>query len=135
MLEKCLELRAQHAPADKSSIGRLNLLLGQIYDQQGKDSEAESAYGAAVANLTADTPAEVDNRRLALLGRAYALSELRRWQEAYAAWEQLLPLLEDRHDRREEARNQMRRIKPYLPGETNTDDAPAEEPGSTLKSE
>lgn len=123
LLEKCLEMRTKHIPADKSSIGRLNLLLGQLYDQQGKAAEAEAAYGAAVTNLTADTPAEVDNRRMAMLGRAYALSELRRWQEAYATWEQLLPLLEDQHDRREEARNQMRRIKPYLPGETNTDDA------------
>lgn len=125
LLEKCLELRTKHVPADKSSIGRLNLLLGQIYDQQGKDAESETAYGIAIENLTADTPAEVDNRRMAMLGRAYALSELRRWEEAYATWEQLLPLLEDQHDRREEARNQMRRIKPYLPGETKTDDESA----------
>lgn len=119
LLEKCLELRHQHAAADKSALGRINLLLGQIYDQQGKDAAAETAYGAAIANLTADTPEEVDNRRLALLGRAYALSELRRWQESYQTWEQLLPLLQEQNDRREEARNQMRRIKSYLPGEPN----------------
>ncbi len=128
MLEKCLELRTNHIPADKSALGRLNLLLGQLYDQQGKDAEAEAAYGKAVENLTADTPAEVDNRRMAMLGRAYALTELRRWQEAYSTWVQLLPLLEDQHDRREEARNQMRRIKPYLPGESNADEVSEETP-------
>ena len=127
LLQKCLELRQTHMPSDKSAIGRLNLLLGQIYDQQDKGSEAEAAYGAAVENLTADTPDEQDNRRLAMLGRAYALGELRRWQEAYSAWEQLIPLLDEHPDRREEARNQMRRIKPYLSAET-PDDASGENP-------
>ncbi len=118
MLERTLALRQQHLAADKSSIGRIHLLLGQIYDQQGKDAEAGAAYGAAVSHMTGDSPDEVDNRRLALLGQAYALTELRRWQEAYAAWEKLEPLLADQPDRCEEARKQMSRIKPYLPGET-----------------
>lgn len=121
LLEQCLALRQQHLAADKSSIGRVHLLLGQIYDQQGNDKEAEAAYGAAVAHMNTDAPADEDNRRLALLGQAYALTELRRWQEAYGAWEKLLPLLDTQHDRREEARRQMSRIKPYLPGETESE--------------
>ena len=42
------------------------------------------------------------------------LTQLRRWQEAYDAWEQLMPLLGDQHDRREEARTQLRRLKAHL---------------------
>lgn len=117
-LEQALQLRQQHIAADKSSIGRLYLLLGQIYDQQGKDKEAEAAYGTAVTHMTGDSPVDVDNRRLALLGQAYALTELRRWQEAYEVWSKLKPLLADQPDRLEEATWQMSRIKPYLPGET-----------------
>lgn len=122
LLENCLHHRNELTPGDASSLGRINLLLGQIYDQKGRNADAEAAYGAAIARLTGDAPDEVDNRRLALLGRAYALSQLRRWQEAYSAWEQLLPLLEQQRDRREEARNQMRRIKSYIPGEPNDEE-------------
>ncbi len=118
LMQQALQLRIQHLPADKPSIGRLYLLLGQIYDQQGKDKEAEAAYGTAVTHMTGDSPVDVDNRRLALLGQAYALTELRRWQEAYEVWSKLKPLLADQPDRLEEAIWQMSRIKPYLPGET-----------------
>lgn len=112
LLENCLKLRQQSAPADKSALGRVHLLLGQIYDQQGKVDEAEAAYAQAVANLPAEEP---DNRRTALFGHAYTLGELKRWADAYAAWEQLLPLVEEQFDRREEVRSQMRRIKPIIP--------------------
>lgn len=115
LLENSLNLRRQHAPADKNALGRLNLLLGQLYDQQGKNAEAEAAYRVAVESLTSDAPAEQENRLTALLGHAYVLTELQRWAEAYAAWEQVLPLVEDQFDRREEARTQMRRIKPLIP--------------------
>lgn len=115
LLEKCLNLRRRHTPDDKSAQGRLNLLLGQLYDQQGKAAEAEAAYRVAVENLTGDTPDELANRLTALLGHAYVLTELQRWAEAYAAWEQVLPLVQDQFDRREEARTQMRRIKPLIP--------------------
>lgn len=112
LLENCLKLRQQFAPGDKCSLGRVYLLLAQIYDQQGKVAEAEAAYAQAVANLPAE---EQDNRRAALFGHAYALGELKRWADAYAAWEQLLPLVEEQLDRREEVRHQMRRIKPLIP--------------------
>lgn len=115
LLEKCLQLRTQLTPDDKNAIGRLNLLLGQLYDQQGKAVEAEAAYKLAVQNLSGDAPDEVNNRREALLGHAYVLTELKRWAEAYAAWEQVLPLVDDQFDRREEARTQMRLIKPQIP--------------------
>ena len=121
LLENCLKLRNQHAASDKQAIGRVNLLLGQIYDQQGKAAEAEAAYGIAVANHPGDSPEEVENRTTALLGRAYVLADLQRWSEAYDAWQQVLPLLESQHDRREEARAQMRRIKPLIPAEPNAE--------------
>ncbi|MBE6416248.1 MAG: hypothetical protein E7032_06900 [Akkermansiaceae bacterium] len=115
LLENCLNLRRLHTPQDKNALGRLNLLLGQLYDQQGKNAEAETAYRVAVENLAGDTPDEQENRLTALLGHAYVLTELQRWAEAYAAWEQVLPLVNDQFDRREEARTQMRRIKPLIP--------------------
>ncbi len=115
LLEKCLNLRRQYTPDDRSALGRLNLLLGQLYDQQGKAPEAEAAYRVAVENLTGDTPDEQANRLTALLGHAYILTELQRWAEAYAAWEQVLPLVQEQFDRREEVRTQMRRIKPLIP--------------------
>lgn len=121
LMETCLELRRQHTPEDKNALGRLQLLMGQIYDQQGKVTEAESAYGAAVANLATDAPDEQNNRREALLGRAYAQMELKRWADAYSSLEQVLPLVETQLDRREEVRTQMRRIKPMI-------SAPAAEP-------
>ena len=114
-----LKLRQQFAPGDKPAIGRINLLLGQIYDQQGKQQEAEAAYAVAVENQQGDSPDEVENRRMALLGRAYVLSEMQRWADAYATWQQVLPLFENEPDRREEARAQMRRIKPMMPAEPN----------------
>ena len=86
-----------------------------VYDQQGKAAEAEAAYRVAVENLTGDTPDEQANRLTALLGHAYILTELQRWAEAYAAWEQVLPLVQEQFDRREEVRTQMRRIKPLIP--------------------
>ena len=51
---------------------------------------------------------------MAMLGRGYALIELQRWADAYTVWEQTLPLVEDQHDRREEVRSQLRRIKPLI---------------------
>ena len=117
MLEQCLQLRQKHAAADKPAMGRLYLLLAQMYDSLGKVNEAETSYAAAVANLTGNTPDELVNRRTALMGHAYILSDLKRWADSYAAWEQVLPLLNEQYDRREEARAQMRRIKPFIPAE------------------
>ncbi len=123
MLEKCLALRKKHIPADKSSLGRIYLLLGQVYDLQGKTADAESAYGSAVSHLTADTQVDQDNKLIALLGQAHALTELRRWNEAHAAWESLMPLLDGQPDREDEARDHMERIAPYLTPQQPAEDS------------
>ena len=115
LLQSCLKLRQTHASGDKDGIGRINLLLAQIYDQQGKVAEAVSAYTLAVANLSGESPEGQANRRLALFGQAYALTELQRWAEAYAAWEQLLPMVEGETSRVHEVRQQMRRAKSLIP--------------------
>lgn len=117
LLESCLKLRSEQAAADKAALGRLHLLLGQIYDQQGKVAEAEAAYANAVNNLPQDNPDEQINLRTALMGRAYALTEQKRWTEAYETWEKVLPLVAEQHDRREEARQQMRHIKSFISAE------------------
>lgn len=114
LLRKCLELRVKYAPADKQSLGRINLLLGQMYDQQGKIAEAGAAYSQAVQNLQGDKPDVVENRRAALLGLAYCQTQNKQWKEAYATWEQVIPLLGEQYDRLEEVRAQMRRIKPFI---------------------
>lgn len=127
LLENCLNLRRLHTPQDKNALGRLHLLLGQLYDQQGKPAEAEAAYREAVEKLEGDALDEQENRLTALLGHAYVLTELQRWAEAYSAWEQVLPLVQDQFDRREEARSQMRRIKPLIPEAPPADElAPAQ---------
>ena len=123
LLESCLKLRQQYAADDKAALGRVYLLQAQLYDQQGKVVEAVASYAQAVANLPGNEPSEIANRRAALFGYAYALGELKRWAEAYAAWEQVLPLVEEQFDRREEVRSQMRRIKPLISAAL-----PAEEP-------
>lgn len=128
LLENCLQLRRQHTPDDKDALGRINLLLGMLYDQQGKDAEAEAAFAAAVQNLTGNAPDDVDNRRTALFGHAYVLMELQRWADAYAAFEQVKPLVEDQFDRREEVRTQMRRIKPLIPAAPAAAEPPPAQP-------
>lgn len=115
LLEECLKLRQQCAAGDSASTARVNLLLGQIHDQQGRVAEAEAAYAIAMEKLPAEVPEEQGNRLTAMLGRAYALTELQRWADAYAVWQQLLPLVEEQYDRREEVRSQLRRIKPLIP--------------------
>lgn len=135
LLESCLQLRLQHTPGEKAAIGRVYLLLGQIYDQMGKVEAAESAYGKAVAHLTENTPEELYNRRTALFGHAYTLTELQRWDDAYAAWQTLLPMVQDQHDRREEVRAQMRLVKARVtpapePPEPEPQLAPEPEPQS-----
>ena len=117
LLEQCMQLRQQHAPGDKVSQGRVHLLLGQMYDMLGRVAEAEVSYGLAVEYQPGDSPDEVENRTVALMGRAYILTDMKRWAEAYALWQQALPLLETQPDKREEARAQMRRIKPLIPAE------------------
>ena len=124
LLEECLKLRLQCAADDAASLGRVQLLLGQIYDQQGKVAEAEAAYAVAMEKLPADVPAEQENRLAAMLGRGYALTELQRWADALAVWQQVLPLVEEQLDRREEVRSQIRRIRPLVPA------APAAEPAA-----
>lgn len=115
LLQECLKLRQEHAADDVAALGRVNLLLGQIYDQQGKITEAEAAYAVAMEKLPADVPEEQGNRLTAMFGRGYALAELQRWADAYAVWEQALPLVQEQPDRREEVRSQMRRVKPLIP--------------------
>ena len=123
LLEKCLQLRQQYVAEDKVSQGRVHLLLGQMYDMLGKEAEAEVSYGLAVEYQPGDSADEVENRTVALMGRAYILADMKRWAEAYAQWQQVLPLLETQPDKREEARAQMRRIKPLIPAETQPEPA------------
>lgn len=107
VLQRCAVLRGKQAPSDKAGAGRVSLLLAQSMDHRGKTAEAAEMYGKA-AQLLADAGAEeAANLLTALLGRGYALEQLRRWDEGRQVWERITPLVKDTPDRREEARTHL----------------------------
>lgn len=107
MLQRCAALRAKQAPADKAGAGRVALLTAQSLDHRGKTAEAAELYGKAAALLTEAGAAESANLLTALLGRGYALEQLRKWEEGRQVWERITPLVKDTPDRREEARTHL----------------------------
>ncbi len=107
-LGRAAELRATLAPQDATALGRVQLLLGQAQDMQGDASAAAEAYGKAADLLAADASKEAaENRLAALMGRAYALSQLEQWQEAAALWESLQPLAAGNANRETEVEQQL----------------------------
>lgn len=128
-LQECSQLRRKLFAADASSLGRVNLLLGQAYDLKGDAAQAAAAYGQAIAQL----PDGEDNadRLYALLGQAYALTQLRQWEAAAAAWEGLVPLVSSDAARKDEVAAQLQQCKRHLtatPSEaegTDADESPA----------
>lgn len=107
MLQRCATLRSKQAPADKAGAGRVSLLLAQSLDHKGQTEEAAEMYGNAAQLLTEAGAAEAANLLTALLGRGYALEQLRRWNEGREVWERITPLVKDTPDRREEARTHL----------------------------
>lgn len=107
MLQRSAALRAKQAPADKAGAGRVALLTAQALDHRGKTVEAAELYGKAAQLLTEAGEAESANLLTALLGRGYALEQLRKWEEGRHVWERITPLVKDIPDRREEARTHL----------------------------
>lgn len=104
---RCAEMRAQFAPKDLASLGRVTLLTAQALDNLGKTAEAAEQYGSAAALLTQAGEAENANLLTALLGQGYALVQLKQWGAAMQVWERVQPLVKDIPDRREEARRYL----------------------------
>lgn len=128
-LQECSQLRRKLFASDAASWGRANLLLGQAYDLKGDAAQAAAAYGQAIAQL----PSENDNadRLYALLGQAYALTQLQQWENASAAWESLVPLVSSDTARKDEVAAQLQQCKRHLTAtlpeaeRTDADESPA----------
>lgn len=112
MLTRCAELRRKQAAADKAGLGRVTLLTAQAQDHRGQTETAAESYGRAAALLEEAGAPEAANYLTALLGRGYALVQLKQWAEAQPLWEKIQPLVKGQPDRSEEARkllNECRR--------------------------
>lgn len=107
MLTRCAELRRKQAAADKAGLGRVTLLLAQAQDHQGQTEKAAVNYGNAAALLAQAGEPEAANYLTALLGRGYALVQLKQWTEGQKVWETIQPLVKEQPDRREEARTHL----------------------------
>lgn len=107
MLTRCADLRRKQAGADKAGLGRVTLLLAQAQDHQGQTEQAAKNYGTAAALLAQAGEPEAANYLTALLGRGYALVQLKQWAEGQKVWEMIQPLVKDQPDRREEARTHL----------------------------
>ncbi|MBR5895884.1 MAG: tetratricopeptide repeat protein [Akkermansia sp.] len=93
-LQESLTLRNRYFAGDKPAIGRVCFMLAQAYDMAGKTREAAEAYGRAAESLPEPAEgeaAEESARFNALMGRAYALSQLHDWKAAIVAWDALRP--------------------------------------------
>lgn len=107
LLNRCAALRRKQAAGDAAGLGRVTLLLAQAQDHQGRTADAAENYGTAAALLEQAGAPEAANRLTALLGRGYALVQLKKWAEGQQVWESIQPLVKDIPDRREEARTHL----------------------------
>lgn len=116
-----VQLRERCLAQDKEPLGRACLVLAQAQDQAGRVEEAAESYGRAATLF----PEESAARPEALRGRAFALMQLRRWEPAAAAWEELLSLLpRGAYARREEAQDRLNICRRNLPEAAKPQPAP-----------
>ena len=104
---ECLQLRRAHMATELVPQGRIQLELARIYDAQNKAEEACAAYGEAVSLLSTMEDKKEPELISAMFARAYSLTQLRHWTEAYAVWEALQPLVADDKILRNEISVQM----------------------------
>ncbi|MDO5471226.1 MAG: tetratricopeptide repeat protein [Akkermansia sp.] len=125
-LQDAVLMRERHFAADKPALGRVYLALAQAYDMVGKIREAADTYALAVNNLPVEQGEEND-RFNALMGRAYALSQLKDWNNAIMVWQELLQNAKQGSARHREAQEQFdhcRRFGATLPGEEDAEESP-----------
>lgn len=114
-LKRCLDLRKSHFTALQADMGRCLLLMAQVAEQLGKPQEAASAYAEAIPLLRTELSAEnKDNLIAALTAQGILQFHLSHWEASLSAWKELLPLVQDQPDRREEARQYMRQLAPHV---------------------
>ncbi len=105
-LRRCVDLRLSTLPADTESLGRVNLLLGQACDMAGDVESAAKAYAAAIEQLPEATEENPD-RMYAMMGCAYAQSQLKNWDVAIELWSQIIESAHVDNARKNEAKNQL----------------------------
>lgn len=123
-LQEAVQVRNRHFAGDKPALGRVYFSLAQAYDMAGRPREAADTYGSAAANLP-QLPGEESDATSAMLGRAYALSQLGDWNAAIQVWSALRSALprESAHSREvEEQIAHCRRYGATLPEEVDTDE-------------
>lgn len=106
--QECETLRRKDFAGEVLDLGRIVLLQAQTMDQQGRYSDAAEAYGKAAELLKGQDDAFRFNRVIALMGRGYALGQLAQWQPALDTWQEVLPLVEDEPERRNEVQNAIK---------------------------
>ncbi len=129
-LRRCVKLRQSKMPQDTAALGRVNLLLGQACDMAGDAAAAAAAYAQAVEQLPAPTP-ENDDKMYAMMGRAYALTQLKQWTDAAAVWSQIIELSANDKTRLHEAKDQLARCQrhgAHSPEDEEKEEEPAPAP-------
>ncbi len=107
-LTKAAELRERLMGHDAPALGRVYLLLAQSQDMRGDTAAALAAYSRSFELLASATGQDdAENRLSAIMGRAYALGQLKQWEEAAAAWQQAQPLVAGDAAREHEVRHQL----------------------------
>lgn len=120
-LRRCLQLAQKHMAQDATSLGRINLVLGQACDMAGDIPAAASAYAEAIAKLPDSTQHNAD-KLYALEGLAYACTQLKQWDKAADLWQQLIALTPDDKSRQHEAKAQLARCQRHGSETTNADE-------------
>ncbi|MBR1979592.1 MAG: hypothetical protein IJ985_08860 [Akkermansia sp.] len=131
-LNRCVQLRREKMSHDITALGRVNLLLGQACDMAGDAAAAVAAYAQAVEQLPEPTP-ENDDKMYAMMGRAYALSQLKQWTDAAAVWSRIIELSTNDKSRLHEAKDQLERCRrhgAHSPADEEKEDEDSSEPVS-----
>ena len=123
-LRRCVQLRQKKMPQDEAALGRVNLLLGQACDMAGDVAAAAAAYAQAIEKLPEPTP-DNDDKMYAMMGRAYALTQLKQWTDAAAVWSRIIELSANDKARLHEAKAQLDRCRQH--GAPSPDDEEKDE--------
>ncbi len=104
-----VRIRQASLPQDTLALGRLHYYHGQLWDMVGETILAQEEYAGATEALTKWSKGPERDFYLMESGlcNAYALCELKRWQEAVSAFDTVLPLMEG--DRKSETLKQQGR--------------------------
>lgn len=111
-LSRCVQLREKYMPNDVPAMGRVHLLLGQACDMASDTEAAAAAYEKAIAQLP-DASADNADKMYAMMGHAYALTQLKKWDAAAEEWTRIIELSADDKARLHEAKAHLTRCRQH----------------------